>query len=66
MFKKIRKYFDLKKRIELEKLETLATICKYHEHEGYRTRNPYAQFMHCHFEELKSLSKELRNEEKQV
>lgn len=63
MFKKIKNYFSLQRRIQIEILETLCTICLYLEQHGRHTYNYYTQHMHGHFRCLKDLSKELRGEE---
>ena len=63
MFKKIKNWFSLQKRIQIEILETLCTICLYLECNGHRARNPYEQYMGSHFRVLKDLSKELRDQE---
>lgn len=61
MFKKIKNYFSLQRRIQFEVLETLATICLYC---GFDSpRNPYREHLQGHFNSLKNLSDEMRNEE---
>ena len=60
MIKKIKRYFALQRRIQIEILETLCTICLYLQHEGHYPRNRYAEYMQSHFKELKDLSQELR------
>lgn len=64
MFKRIKKYFSLQRRIQIEILETLCTMCLYFERNGLSNgnRNPYAAYTTGHFNTLKDLSKELRNE----
>ena len=62
MFKKIKRYFELKRRIQFEVLETLCTICLYMCHDGHYGRNPYARHMDSHFKSLKDLSTELRGD----
>lgn len=62
MFKKIKDYFSLQRRIQIEILETLCTICLWFERDGHYDRNPYSQYMGSHFMVLKDLSKELRGE----
>lgn len=62
MFKKIRKYITRRKKMQVEILETLATICLYLDWEGQRGRNRYGEFMRHHFQELKGFSEELRRE----
>ena len=61
MFKKIKSHFVLKRRIQIEILETLCTICLYLEHDAHYDRNPYMKYFGSHFEALKALSKELRH-----
>lgn len=63
MFKKIKSYFDLQRRIQIEILETLCSICLWLERDGRYDRNPYSQYMGSHFKALKGLSKELRSDE---
>lgn len=63
MFKRIKDYISLQRRIQIEILETLCTICLYLERDGHFDRNPYIQYMSSHFYALKTLSKELRNQE---
>ena len=60
MFKKIKNYFTFKKRMKIEILETLATICLYLEFDSRTNRNVNGVFMRGHFNELKALSYELR------
>ena len=62
MFKKIKNYFTFKKRMRIEIIETLATICLYLESDSRRNQNAHGVFMHGHFRELKALSFELRKE----
>ena len=62
MIKKIKQYFALQRRIQIEILETLASICLYLHYDGHFARNRYAEHMHPHFNELKALSEELRQE----
>lgn len=61
MFKKIKNYLLLKKRMRIEMLETLAAICLYLGTDN--RRNKYSNFMYGHFRELKALSEELRKGE---
>ena len=63
MFKRIKNYFSLQRRIQIEILETLCTICLWLERDGGYNRNPYSQYMNGHFRALKDLSKELRDKE---
>lgn len=61
MIKRIKNYFSLKKRVQIEMLETLASICLYLDYDGHFARNHYAEYMQSHFRQLKSLSQELRD-----
>ena len=61
MIKKIKHYLNLQRRIQVEILETLASICLYLHYDGHFARNHYAEHMHSHFNELKILSEELRD-----
>ncbi len=61
MLKKIKSYFDLQRRIQIEILETLCSICLWLERDGHSDRNPYSQYMMDHFRALKDLSEELRS-----
>ena len=63
MFKKIKNWFSLQKRIQIEILETLCTICLYLGHDNRYDKNPYAGYMIGHFKSLKEFSKELRGQE---
>lgn len=58
MFKKIKNYFSLKRRIQIEILETLCTMCFCF---SYDNRNPYYRHMMDHIDELKYLSEELKH-----
>lgn len=62
MIKKWLKRRRLKKKVEIEVLETLCSLMKYYECEAYyspRGRNGYYSF-HSHFRMLKGFSEELR------
>ena len=59
MRKKIRFY----KRLLIEIIETLCTICLYLERDGRHTRNEESQNMISHFYTLKQFSVELRKTE---
>lgn len=61
LFKKIKRFFNLQKRIQFEILETLATICLYLEFDAGRRR--YTEHMRGHYVVLKRLSEELREEQ---
>ena len=67
MFKKIKNYFSLQRRIQIEILETLCTICLWLGRDGFDgryNRNPYSSYMVGHFNTLKDLSKELRSKDR--
>ena len=56
MIKKIRFY----KRLIVEIVETLCSICLYLEVEGRRNHNRMAEYMRGHFNALKEFSEDLR------
>ena len=58
--KKIKQYFNLRRRILIEILETLCTLCKHFEYDRYGRHNPYTDRLGGHYFQLKSLSEELR------
>ena len=60
MFKKIKSYISLQRRIQHEVLETLVTICQYLEWNGRRINNPFCKIMPGHSRYLKELSEELK------
>ena len=60
MIKRIKNYFSFKKRMKIEILETLASICLYLDYDGHYGHNRYAEYIRSHFTELKALSQELR------
>ena len=60
MLRKIIKALTLKKRMRIEVIETLCTICLYLESEGRYRHN--AVHMRSHFDELKHISCDLRGE----
>ena len=65
MIKRIKRYFYLRrirKEMQVEVLETLATICLYLEAEGRYGHNPKARYMGMHFKSLKQYSEILREE----
>lgn len=57
MIKKIRFY----KRLIVEIVETLCSICLYLEIEGRRNHNRMAEHFRSHFDVLKGFSEEMRN-----
>lgn len=61
--KKIKQYFSLQRRIQIEILETLCTFCLFFLNDRSRSNNPYARHLPSHFETLKSLSEELKDKE---
>lgn len=62
MFKKIKKYFEFQRRYQHEVLETLATICLFLEHDGRRGHITHSEHMRGHYQELKLLARELRDQ----
>ena len=62
--KKIKEYFSLQRRIQIEILETLCSICKYISLDAGFSKNPYGRYFCSHFTELKLLSEILREKER--
>lgn len=60
MFKKLKKYIELKRRERIETLETLSTICLFLGRETRGKHGIYGEHFASHFRELKSISEELR------
>ena len=62
--KKIKRKILFYKALLVEVLETLCSICLYLDYEGKfnRFRNPRAEYMQSHFEQLKQASAVLRKE----
>lgn len=63
MLKKIKQYLKLQANIQIEIIETLASICSYLDFDGHHCRNPYSKYMQSHYKNLLELSKELRESE---
>lgn len=62
IIRKIKQRRSLQRRVQIEVLETLATITMYLIHDRHSS-NPCVQYLPLHFECLKKLSSELRKEE---
>ena len=62
MLRKIIKALTLNKRMRIEVIETLCTICLFLEREGRYRNNYYAEHMRSHFAELKHISCDLKGE----
>lgn len=65
MIEKIKKYFKqrkIKKQIQHELLETMASICLYLDYEARKTHNPYGKYMKSHFEGMKHFAEIIRAE----
>ena len=62
--KKLKRKIRFYKKLLVEVLETLASICLYLDFEGRfnRLHNPRAEYMHSHFEQLKQFTSILRAE----
>lgn len=60
MIKRFKNYLSFKRKMKIEILEALASICLYLDYDGHYSRNRYAEYMQPHFRQLKSLSQELR------
>ena len=59
---RIKRFLTWKKRMYVEVLETLCSICLYLESDSFRSRNRYGWVMRDHFQQLKKLSQELRED----
>lgn len=69
MIKKIKKFFRERKekkirltKMQIEVLETLATICLYLEYDGHYSRNHYSEHLHTHYSCLKKYSGGLQSD----
>lgn len=65
MIRKIKHYFymrRLQKRIQIEVLDTLATICLWLNYDGQRARNPKTRTLMLHFEGIKHYSDILKED----
>ena len=62
IIQKINNKLSFKRRMTIEVLETLATICLYLRYEN--PRNGYTRFMESHFNELKQFSYILREKDR--
>lgn len=61
MIKKLKNYLTFKRRMQIEMIETLASICLYLNYDGHHGRNRYAEYMIDHFKELTEMSAYLRS-----
>lgn len=59
----MKKLQQLQANIQIEIIETLASICSYLDYDGHFGRNPRSKYMQSHFKNLIELSKELRESE---
>ncbi len=69
MINKIKRFFRERKAkkmihigMQIEVLETLATICIYLDYDGYYSRNPYSEHLRSHFKSIKGHTAFLRKE----
>ena len=60
VMKKIKQYFALQRKIQIEILETLCSICQYIAFDVNFSRNPHSRCFYSHYDMLKSLSEKLR------
>lgn len=52
LIKTLLKSIVLKKKIQIETMETLSDICLYIQLDGFKKDNGYGQFMHTHYNNL--------------
>lgn len=48
--------------MQIEVLETLASICLYLDYEGHYSRNRFHEYIRMHYSELKNYSKDLKDD----
>lgn len=62
LIKTLLKSIALKKKTQIEVMETLSDICLYIQLDGFKKDNGYAQFMHAHYNNLQYILKEYKGE----
>ena len=55
LIKTLLKSIVLKKKIQIETMETLSDICLYIQLDGFKKDNGYGQFMHTHYNNLQDI-----------
>ena len=62
LIKTLLKSIVLKKKIQIETMETLSDICLYIQLDGFKKDNGYGQFMYAHYNNLQDILKEYKGE----
>ena len=62
LIKTLLKSIVLKKKMQIEVMETLSDICLYIQLDGFKKDNGYGQFMHAHYNNLQDILKEYKGE----
>jgi len=62
LIKTLLKSIILKKKMQIEIMETLSDICLYIQLDGFKKDNGYGQFMHTHYNNLQDILKEYKGE----
>ena len=62
LIKTLLKSITLKRKMQIEVMETLSDICLYIQLDGFKKDNGYAQFMHTHYKNLQDVLKEYKGE----
>lgn len=62
LIKTLLKSIVLKKKIQIEIMETLSDICLYIQLDGFKKDNGYGQFMYTHYNNLQDILKEYKGE----
>ena len=62
LIKTLLKSIVLKKKIQIETMETLSDICLYIQLDGFKKDNGYGQFMYTHYSNLQDILKEYKGE----
>lgn len=62
LIKTLLKSIVLKKKMQIEIMETLSDICLYMQLDGFKKDNGYGQFMYIHYSNLQDILKEYKGE----
>lgn len=62
LIKTLLKKYCIKKKIQIEIMETLSDICLYMQLDGFKKDNGYGQFMHTYYNNLQDILKEYKGE----
>lgn len=62
LIKTLLKSIVLKKKMQIEIMETLSDICLYMQLDGFKKDNGYGQFMYTYYSNLQDILKEYKGE----